>query len=99
MDKCSACAKKAHHPDNIKKSLSNRLNRINGQIKGVSKMIENDTYCDNVLNQITSIEKALNGVKKKLLEAHIKSCVIEQIQEGKIEVIDELMSTIKRMLK
>ncbi len=76
-----------------------RLKKIEGQIRGVSKMIESDIYCDNILNQMTSITAALNGVKKLLLEAHIKSCVAEQITNGNDEVIDEVITTIGKMLK
>jgi CsoR family transcriptional regulator, copper-sensing transcriptional repressor len=99
-EKCNVCGMRdAHHSEQTKKDLVTRLNRIEGQIRGISRMISEDVYCDDVLNQITSINSALNGVKKLLLEAHIKSCVTEQIQEGKLEVIDELMKTIERMIK
>lgn len=95
---CSMCERKAHHPDKFKSGLLVRMNRIEGQIKGISKMIEDDKYCDNILNQLTSVTQALNGVKKALLEVHIKSCVIDQLKEGKEEVVEELVSTIGRML-
>ncbi|HCL55683.1 MAG TPA: CsoR family transcriptional regulator [Spirochaetia bacterium] len=95
---CEHC-RKAHHSDKLKKDLIIRLNRIEGQVRGVGKMIDNDIYCDDVLNQVSSIQSALNGVKKLLLEAHLKSCVTEQIQNGELEVIDELMITIDKMLK
>ncbi|OHD17254.1 MAG: CsoR family transcriptional regulator [Spirochaetes bacterium GWC1_27_15] len=99
-DKCPSCGtRNAHHSDKTKKEILNRLNRIEGQIRGISKMINEDIYCDDILNQITSVESALNGVKKELLEAHIKTCVVDQIREGQDDVIDELMKTIKRMLK
>ncbi len=76
-----------------------RLKKIEGQIRGIAGMIERDEYCDDVLNQISSVEAALNGVRKMLLEAHIKSCVVEQIQDGKITVVDELMKTIGKMVR
>jgi len=91
--------KNAHHSKQIKDNIIKRLNRIEGQIRGISKMINNDVYCDDILNQITSVQSALNGVSKLLLKAHIKSCFIEQIKEGKTEVIDEVLETIGRMLK
>lgn len=97
---CKSCdIKEAHHSENIKKDLSNRLKKIEGQIRGINKMIEENIYCDDVLNQITSVKSALNGVSKMLLEAHIKSCVVEQIKNGEDEVVEELMETIKKMLK
>ena len=61
--------------------------------------MDDDVYCDDVLNQITSVYAALNGVRKLLLEAHIKSCIVEQIESGRYEVIDELMCTIGRMTR
>jgi DNA-binding FrmR family transcriptional regulator len=89
--------RKAHHPEQTKVSLVNRLRRIEGQIRGIARMVESDVYCDDILNQITSVEAALSGVRKGLLEAHIRSCVVDQIEEGRYQVIDELMRTIGRM--
>ena len=90
-------ARKAHHPEQTKTNLGNRLRRIEGQIRGIGRMVEADVYCDDILNQITSVEAALSGVRRELLEAHIRSCVVDQIEEGRYEVIDELMRTIGRM--
>ncbi len=91
--------RKAHHSESFKKDLITRLNRINGQINGVKAMIEHDAYCDNVLNLITGIRSALAAVQRKLLEGHISSCVVEQIQEGNDAVINELLETIRRMVR
>ena len=87
----------AHHPDETKVNLVNRLRRIEGQVRGIARMVDSDVYCEDILNQITSVEAALSGVRKALLEAHIRSCVLNQIQKGRYEVIDELMTTIGRM--
>ncbi|SFJ72738.1 metal-sensitive transcriptional regulator [Thermoflavimicrobium dichotomicum] len=83
----------------VKNNLITRLNRIEGQIRGVKGMIEKDTYCDDVLNQIAAIQSALNSVGKILLEGHMRSCVVERIQEGDYEVIDELLTTMKKLMK
>ncbi len=91
--------RKSHHSDKVKASLTNRLKRIEGQVRGVQGLIEKDAYCDDILNQISSIQAALNGVGKLLLEHHLKSCVVERIHEGDTEVIEELMTTINRILK
>ena len=100
MNERNTChGKKAHHTDKIKEQLSNRLNRIEGQVRGINKMVQDDVYCDDVLHQILSVEAALTGVKKMLLEAHMKSCIIEQIEKGDSAVIDELMTTIGKMIK
>ncbi|WP_123043109.1 metal-sensitive transcriptional regulator [Cohnella candidum] len=91
--------RKSHHSNQTKTNLISRLNRIEGQIRGVKGMIEKDTYCDDVLNQIASIQSALNGVGKLLLENHMRSCVIERIQSGEHEVIDELLITVNKLMK
>ncbi|RAV16462.1 metal-sensitive transcriptional regulator [Paenibacillus contaminans] len=91
--------RKSHHSERTKATLVARLNRIEGQIRGVKGMIEKDTYCDDVLNQISAIQAALNGVGKLLLEGHMRSCVIERIQEGDNAVIDELLKTVNKLLK
>ncbi|WP_241840624.1 metal-sensitive transcriptional regulator [Fictibacillus sp. S7] len=95
---CSA-ERKSHHSDKMKSNLLTRLNRIEGQIRGVKGMIERDTYCDDVLTQLSAIQSALNSVGKLLLEGHMRSCVVERIQEGELEVIDELLITVKKLMK
>lgn len=95
----SSSDRKSHHSDKTKSNLISRLNRIEGQIRGVKGMIEKDTYCDDVLNQIAAIQSALNSVGKLLLEHHMNSCVIERIQEGDNEVIKELMITMNKLIK
>ncbi|GGH21142.1 metal-sensitive transcriptional regulator [Paenibacillus segetis] len=96
---CHTDKRKSHHSEKTKNSLISRLNRIEGQVRGIKGLIEKDTYCDDVLNQIASVQSALNGVGKLLLEHHMKSCVIERIQDGEDEVIDELLVTVKKLLK
>lgn len=91
--------RKSHHSDKVKQNLVSRLNRIEGQIRGVKGLIEKDTYCDDVINQIAAIQSALNSVGKILLEGHLKSCVVERIHEGDLEVIDELLITVKKLMK
>jgi len=99
----SACAtdqeRKSHHSDKMKSTLISRLNRIEGQIRGIKGLIEKDTYCDDVLNQIAAAQSALNGVGKLLLEGHMKSCIVERIQAGEHEVIDELLVTVNKLMK
>ncbi|WAA13967.1 metal-sensitive transcriptional regulator [Fervidibacillus halotolerans] len=97
---CGTCSdRKSHHSEATKRNLINRLNKIEGQIRGVKRLIEEDTYCDDVLNQIASIQSALNGVSKILLEGHLKTCVVERIQEGDLDVLDEFLGTIQRVMK
>ncbi len=89
----------AHHPYKTKEDMIIRLKKIEGQIRGISKMINDDVYCDDILNQFLSVDAAINGVRKTLLEAHMKSCVVDQIQDGNIQVVDELITTIGKMTK
>ncbi|OBZ13676.1 MULTISPECIES: metal-sensitive transcriptional regulator [Bacillales] len=91
--------RKSHHSEQMKDNLTKRLNRIEGQIRGVKAMIEKDTYCDDVLNQIAAAQSALNSVGKLLLEGHMKSCIVERIQAGENEVIDELLITVNKLMK
>lgn len=91
--------RKSHHSDKLKTNMITRLNRIEGQIRGIKGMIEKDTYCDDVITQISATQAALNSVAKILLEGHMKSCVVERIQEGDDEVVDELLVTIQKLMK
>ncbi|MEH7309141.1 MULTISPECIES: metal-sensitive transcriptional regulator [Bacillaceae] len=91
--------RKSHHSDKVKNNLVTRLNRIEGQIRGIKGLIEKDTYCDDVINQISATQSALNSVAKILLEGHLRSCVVERIQEGDMEVIDEVLVTIQKLMK
>ena len=87
------------HDDKTIKALVTRMNRIEGQIRGIKGMIERHSYCDDVLNQITSAQSALDGVSRLLLEKHMKSCVAEQLQAGDDEVMEEVLKTIFKLLK
>lgn len=91
--------RKSHHSDKMKRNLITRLNRIEGQIRGVKGMIERDTYCDDVLNQIAAVQSALNSVGRLLLEGHMKSCIVERIQAGEHEVVDELLVTMNKLMR
>lgn len=84
--------------DKQKNDLTNRLNRIEGQVRGIKGMIEKDTYCDDVLHQISAVQSALKSVSKLILQGHMKCCIVERIQAGDQEVVDELLNTIGKML-
>lgn len=90
---------KTKRNDDFKQNLTKRLNRIEGQVRGVKKMIENDAYCNDVINQILSIKSALDSVNKLILESHINTCVLDKIKNDDIQVLDELMSTISKIIK
>ncbi|WP_284642317.1 metal-sensitive transcriptional regulator [Paenibacillus silviterrae] len=91
--------RRSHHSQKVKDNLVSRLNRIEGQIRGVKGMIEKDTYCDDVLNQIAAIQSALNSVGRILLEGHMRSCVVERLEQGDEEVIEELLKTMSKLMK
>ena len=100
--KCCCCggdAKKTERAEKDKKKLVNRLSRIEGQIRGIKKMIENDTYCTDVLIQVSAVNAALNSFNKVLLANHIRTCVAEDIREGKDETIDELVKVLQKLMK
>lgn len=91
--------RKSHHSQEMKGNLISRLNRVEGQIRGIKGLIEKDTYCDDVLTQIAAAQSALNSVGKLLLEGHMKSCIVERIQAGEHEVVDELLVTVRKLMK
>ena len=82
-----------------KKNLTNRLNRIEGQVRGIKKMLENDAYCTDILTQVSAVQSALNSFAKEILEEHVKTCVINDIKEGNEEVIDDLLKSIRKLMK
>lgn len=97
--KCPHCARKKERAEEEYKSLMNRLNRIEGQIRGLKGMLENDAYCPDILTQSSAVTAAMNSFNKELLASHIRSCVAEDIRAGKDDVIDELMLTLQKLMK
>ena len=91
--------RKSHHPDTVKTNLVHRLNRIEGQIRGIRKMVENDVYCDDIITQFAATQSALNSASKILLDGHLKGCVKERLAEGDDEVLDELLITISKLMR
>jgi len=79
--------------------MMNRLSRIEGQVRGVKGMVENDAYCVDILTQVSAITSALNSFNKVLLANHIKTCVANDIREGKNEKVDELVVTLQKLMK
>ena len=82
-----------------RRSARHRLNRIEGQIRGIRGMVENDAYCPDILVQSAAAGAALNAFNKELLASHIRTCVVEDIRGGKDEVIDELVATLQKLMK
>jgi len=86
-------------PEKLNKDLAARLNKVEGQVRGVKAMIERGVYCDDVLTQISSIQSAMGSVAKILLKSHIKTCVSPRLQQGDDEVVEELIKSVGRLLK
>lgn len=99
--KAKACChtKKKEREEKEYKSLINRLNRIEGQIRGIKKMVENDVYCTDILVQSSAVSAAINAFNRELLSNHIKSCVVNDIREGNDDVIDELLAILQKLMK
>lgn len=97
---CPHCSgKMTQRDEKQKKLLQNRLRRIEGQVRGLQSMLEQDAYCNDILVQSAAVSAALNSFNRELLENHIRHCVARDIREGKDEVIDELMGTLKKLMK
>ena len=98
--KCCCCSqrKKERTPEEYTK-LIHRLNRIEGQIRGIRGMVENNAYCPDILVQSAAVTAAMNAFNKELLASHIRTCVAQDIRDGKDEVIDELVGTLQKRMK
>ena len=96
---CSCCNKMTERSDEEKKRLINRLNRIEGQIRGLKGMIEKDVYCADILTQSAAASAAINAFNRDLLARHVKSCVARDLKEGREEVVDELMDIMARLMR
>ena len=95
---CCGCKKK-HRDATESGDLIRRLNRIEGQIRGIRGMVEKDAYCTDILTQVSAAQAALNSFSKVLLSNHIRTCVVKDVQNGNLEVLDDLMSTLQKMMK
>ena len=97
---CPACGERSkHREDKEYRDLINRLSRIEGQIRGVKKMVEDDRYCIDIVNQVSAISSALNAFNKVLLAEHIKSCVVEDVKAGNGQMVEELCETLHKLMK
>jgi DNA-binding FrmR family transcriptional regulator len=92
------CERTTQREQKLKASLISRLNRIEGQIRGIRGMVERDAYCDDILNQVAAANAALNSVSKLILESHLRGCLVKKIKNGEDEIVDELLETIGKLL-
>ncbi len=94
-----ACAKTKERTEQEYKDLIHRLNRIEGQIRGIKGMVEKNAYCTDILTQVAAVNAALSSFNKVLLSNHIKTCVAQDIRDGKEETVDELVATLQKLMK
>lgn len=96
---CCCSHKKKERSAQEQKALLNRLSRIEGQIRGIRRMVEEDSYCTDILTQSAAITAAMNAFNKELLANHIRTCVMDDIKAGKDETVDDLVATIQKLMK
>ena len=99
MERECCCHKVKERSEEEKKRLINRLNRIEGQIRGIRGMVEKNIYCPNILVQAAAVNAAVNAFNRELLANHIKTCVVKDIREGRDETVDELLATLQKLMK
>ena len=96
---CKECRKTKERSPEEYRALLNRIKRIQGQLRGIEGMLEDNAYCTDILVQVAAANAALNAFNRELLASHIKSCVAQNIREGNDEVIDELVNTLQKLMK
>ncbi len=98
MEHCH-CEKKTERSTDEKKALLNRLSRLEGQIRGIKSMVENDAYCVDILTQAAAAKQAFNSFNKELLARHMRSCVVRDIKDGRDDTVDELMDIVSKLMR
>ena len=93
------CIHKKHTPrdEETQKALQNRLNRIMGQLNGIKNMVDENRYCGDILIQVAAIQRALQSVGYMILQNHMETCVVEEIQQGNLQIVDEAVDLIKKL--
>lgn len=100
MEQEDCCpGRKKKRDDKECRDMLNRLKRIEGQIRGLEKMVENDSYCVDILTQVSAVTAALNSFNKVLLASHIRTCVMEDVREGRDETLEELVGVMQKLMK
>ncbi|MBR4420834.1 MAG: metal-sensing transcriptional repressor [Clostridia bacterium] len=92
----NCCSKKTKRTEEDKKQIITRLNRIKGQINGITKMVENDAYCNDVLIQLSAVKNSIKSLSSVILENHLYTCVARDLENGELDTMDEIMSLFKR---
>lgn len=93
------CEKKTYRGEEEKKIINNRINRIEGQLHGIKKMVQQDAHCNDILMQLSAIQNSVKSLSNHILENHLYTCVAEDIEDGNLEVVDELINLFKKFNK
>lgn len=98
-EQCNKCQKAIHRTEEEKKKLTKRLNIIEGQLKGIRQMLDDDRYCQDIVIQISAIDKSLKSLGNEILKSHLSTCVVNDIKNDNLEVVDEVVSLFERLNK
>ena len=93
------CCKKTIREDAERRKLMNRLSRVEGQIRGIRNMLDNDAYCNDILIQSAAVTAAMNAFNRELIASHMRTCVARDLREGNDAIIEELVSTLQKLMK
>lgn len=97
VKECTQCTRTKHRTEEEKKEIKIRLKTIEGQVRGVSGMIDDDRYCADILMQISAINHSLKSLGNQILKSHLATCVVKDIKNDKLEIIDDVMDLIRRL--
>ncbi len=98
MDICP-CHRSKHRSEEEVRALTNRLSRIEGQVRGIRGMVEREAYCPDILTQVAAVSAALNAFNRELLAEHIRTCVKDDLHAGRDEIVDELVATLYKLMR
>ena len=93
------CHKTKERTEEEYKALMNRLNRIEGQVRGIKRMLDENAYCTDIITQVAAVSAALNSFNRELLSSHIKTCVTDDIKADKTETVDDLINTLRKLMR
>lgn len=96
---CACCTRHKHREPVEADALLRRLSRIEGQVRGIRGMVEKEAYCTDILTQVSAVQAALNAFSRELLGSHVKTCVVQDIQAGRTEVVDDLLNILQKLMK
>ena len=99
MQTCPHCGRTKERTPEEYKALTHRLNRIEGQLRGIRRMLDENAYCPDILTQVAATGAALDSFGRELLDSHIRTCVAQDIREGREETLDELIATLRKMMR